>query len=87
MGYKPTSIGGYSNRNIAGTNKKSLHSYGFAIDIDPGRNPVTWNGQNITALPKGVGAMAARYGLMWGGSWKGSKRDTMHFSVPWNHTY
>lgn len=87
MGYKPVSIGGYSNRNIAGTDRKSLHAYGLAIDIDPSRNPVTWNGQNITALPRGVGAMAARYGLKWGGSWTGSKRDTMHFSIPWNHTY
>lgn len=87
MGYVPKSIGGYANRNIAGTGTKSLHSYGFAIDIDPSRNPVTWNGQNITALPRGVGAMAARYGLKWGGDWNGSKRDTMHFSIPWNHTY
>lgn len=82
-GYRPASIGSYSNRNIAGTSMKSLHAYGLAIDIDPGRNPVTWNGQNITALPPGVGALAARYGLKWGGSWQGSKRDTMHFSVPW----
>ena len=87
MGYKPKSIGGYSDRNIAGTNVKSLHSYGLAIDIDPSRNPVTWNGQNITALPPGVGALAAKYGLMWGGSWKGSKRDTMHFSVPYGGRY
>lgn len=82
-GYRPKSIGSYSNRNIAGTSTKSLHAYGLAIDIDPGRNPVTWNGVNITALPPGVGALAARYGLKWGGSWRGSKRDTMHFSVPW----
>lgn len=82
-GYRPSSIGSYANRNIAGTNSKSLHAYGLAIDIDPGRNPVTWNGHNITALPPGVGALAAKYGLTWGGNWNGSKRDTMHFSVPY----
>lgn len=81
-GYRPTSIGSYSNRNIAGTNTLSLHALGLAIDIDPRKNPVTWNGRNITALPPGVGALAARYGLRWGGSWSGDKRDTMHFSVP-----
>lgn len=86
-GYRPASIGSYANRNIAGTNTKSLHAYGLAIDIDPRRNPVTWNGQNITALPPRVGALAAKYGLLWGGSWKGSKRDTMHFSVPYGGRY
>lgn len=83
QGYRPKSIGSFSDRNIAGTNVKSLHAYGLAIDIDPSKNPVTWNGQIITALPPGVGALAARYGLVWGGNWHGSKRDTMHFSVPY----
>lgn len=82
-GYRPAVIGSYANRNIAGTNTPSLHSRGLAIDIDPSRNPVTWNGVNVTALPPNVGALARRYGLMWGGNWKGSKRDTMHFSKPY----
>lgn len=86
MGYHPKSIGGYSVRNIAGTNTPSLHSYGFAIDIDPSKNPVTWNGQNVTALPPGVGALAAKYGLSWGGAWNGEKRDPMHFSVAYGGT-
>lgn len=83
-GYHPTSIGGYSNRNIAGTSTKSLHAYGLAIDIDPSKNPVTWDyGKNDHyALPPNVGALAAKYGLTWGGSWHNAKRDYMHFSVP-----
>lgn len=85
-GYRPSVIGSYANRNIAGTNRKSLHAYGLAIDIDPSKNPVTWNGVPVTALPPGVGALAARYGLKWGGAWSGSKRDTMHFSIPWGGT-
>lgn len=81
QGYHPVSVGGYNVRNIAGTNTPSLHSYGFAIDIDPTKNPVTWNGKNITSLPPNIAALAAKYGLSWGGSWSGSKRDPMHFSV------
>jgi len=81
-GYKIYSLGSYANRNIAGTNTKSLHSYGLAIDINPANNPVSWNGHVVTNLPKGVGQLAAKYGLVWGGNWNGSKRDTMHFSVP-----
>lgn len=85
MGYQPLSIQGYSDRNIAGTNTPSLHSYGFAIDIDPGKNPV-YNDNNpandVYALPPNVGALAAKYGLSWGGNWN-SYKDYMHFSVPW----
>lgn len=84
-GYKIHSIGGHADRNIAGTNTPSLHSYGFAIDINPAQNPVTY-GKIITDLPKGIGQLAARYGLAWGGAWNGSKKDTMHFSVPYGGT-
>lgn len=80
-GYKVNSIGSYANRNIAGTNTKSLHSYGLAVDINPAQNPVTY-GKVITNLPKGIGRLAAKYGLAWGGNWNGSKKDPMHFSVP-----
>lgn len=82
-GYKIHSLGSYANRNIAGTSQKSLHAYGLAIDINPSENPVTWNGVPITNLPPGVGALAAKYGLKWGGAWQGSKTDAMHFSIPW----
>jgi len=85
MGYRPKSIGGYNVRNIAGTSTPSLHSYGFAIDIDPTRNPVYRDNNpadDVYALPKSVGALAKKYGLSWGGSWK-SYKDYMHFSVPY----
>lgn len=83
MGYRPKSIGGHADRNIAGTNTPSLHSLGFAIDIDPGRNPVYRDDNprdDIYALPPNVGALAAKYGLQWGGNWS-SYKDYMHFSV------
>ena len=84
-GYKINSIGGYADRNIAGTSTPSLHSYGFAIDINPQANPVTY-GRRKTNMPRGVGRMARRFGLEWGGNWNGSKKDTMHFSVPFRGT-
>lgn len=84
QGYRPVSIGGYNNRNIAGTNQKSLHAYGLAIDIDPAKNPMYYNspGHRPHGLPRNVGSLAAKYGLSWGGNWKNSK-DYMHFSVPY----
>jgi len=81
-GYKIRSIGGYANRNIAGTNTKSWHAQGMAIDINPDANPVTYRGQpgaGKNDLPSNVSAMAAKYGLGWGGNWN-HKLDTMHFS-------
>lgn len=82
-GYRPKSIGGYNDRNIAGTNTKSLHSYGYAIDIDPVQNPVQANdGSMQHILPPNVRALAAKYGLSWGGNWQ-SYKDPMHFSMPY----
>lgn len=78
-GYKIKSIGGYANRNIEGSDKKSFHSVGAAIDINPRENPVTY-GELITDMPDGVASMAASFGLGWGGSWNG-KKDPMHFSA------
>lgn len=81
MGYRPVSIGGYNERNIAGTNTRSLHADGLAIDIDPGLNPVQSNdGSMQHALPPKISALATKYGLQWGGDWSGYK-DPMHFSV------
>lgn len=81
-GYRPKVIGSHNDRNIAGTNMPSLHSYGLAIDIDPAQNPVTYNGRNQTILPKNVGAIARKWGLSWGGNWR-SYKDPMHFSIPY----
>lgn len=80
--YDINSLGGYARRNIAGTGIPSLHSLGFAIDINPGNNPVTY-GHIKTDMPNNVGEMARKYGLVWGGDWNGPKYDTMHFSIPY----
>ena len=79
-GYQIKSIGGYANRNIAGTGTKSYHSLGVAIDINPSANPHLFDGRLVTDMPSNVGAMAAKYGLGWGGNWRSSK-DAMHFSM------
>lgn len=81
LGYRPKVIGGYNDRNIAGTDQKSLHSYGYAIDIDPVQNPVQANdGSMQYTLPPKVRALAQKYGLSWGGDWS-SYKDPMHFSI------
>jgi len=79
-GYQIKSIGGYANRNIAGTGQKSFHSLGVAIDINPSTNPHLFDGRTVTDMPANVSALARKYGLGWGGDWRSSK-DTMHFSM------
>jgi putative chitinase len=79
-GYQIKSIGGYANRNIAGTGQKSFHSLGVAIDINPSSNPHLFDGRTVTDMPSNVSALARKYGLGWGGDWNSSK-DTMHFSM------
>ncbi len=38
-GYRAERVGSFSDRVIRGTDRKSLHAYGVAIDIDPKYNP------------------------------------------------
>lgn len=75
-GYQIRDVGSYNNRNIRGSNRKSQHAFGNAIDINPDANPHTHSLK--TDLPPNVSEMAAKYGLSWGGDWKG-KKDAMHF--------
>lgn len=91
LGYRPQVIGGYNDRNIAGTSRKSNHAWGAAIDIDPSRNPYYASGSGGPyALPKkGLVQLARKWGLGWGGEWNNSK-DYMHFEVigaPASDTY
>lgn len=89
-GYHFSSVGGYANRDIhtgpaAGQGIQSLHAIGYAIDVDPTKNPtspIRKSGGYVYALPPSVGALAAKYGLSWGGNWH-SYKDFMHFSVPY----
>jgi hypothetical protein len=83
-GYHFKSVGGYSYRNIAGTNTLSKHATGEAIDIDaqPNRGTRLGGGGNPYGYfnPSVAIAIAKKWGLDWGGTWKGQE-DPMHFST------
>jgi hypothetical protein len=77
--------GGYVDRPIAGTNRKSAHAYGIAIDINPSRSAYwRWRKSvggksvpaNVLPDPAIVEAFEAE-GFIWGGRWY--HFDTMHF--------
>jgi hypothetical protein len=73
---KSDQSGGYNPRNIAGTNKPSLHSYGRAIDVNWNENARGKPG----SIPEAVALeLAKKHGMTWGGQWK--NRDDMHFEV------
>jgi hypothetical protein len=68
---------GYACRAIAGTSVPSNHSWGTAVDINslqnPQRRPLTTN------LPDDIVQLWASHGFRWGGSYKTSTPDPMHF--------
>jgi hypothetical protein len=81
VGYRIKTLHGYSPRNIAGTNVKSAHSRGWAIDVNPNENPHT--SRLVTDMPGDVVRFARSIGLGWGGDWRSSK-DAMHYSAQKN---
>lgn len=85
-GYNIKSIGGYNYRNIAGTNRLSKHAFGNALDINPADNPVAFTAKDAmkTNLPPNASSLAEKWGLKWGGDFKGLKKDPMHFEVTSN---
>jgi D-alanyl-D-alanine carboxypeptidase len=85
--------GGYNIKSIAGFDARqkesggwSQHAYGNAVDVNPFGLGNGFSRQLQTNLPPNVSDMAAKYGLSWGGDWKG-KKDAMHFEwmgkKPW----
>lgn len=76
-GYNPTSSGGFNYRPIRGGTSLSQHAFGNAIDINAAANPML-KGRLQTDLPPNTAEIAARHGLMWGGTWK-NRPDPMHF--------
>ena len=61
-------------------NKRSMHSWGLAIDLNAASNPFggtpTW--------PKEFVLCFSQSGFEWGGLWQpDSLRDGMHFQLPW----
>lgn len=86
MDYTINSIGGFVFRRIAGSSSLSWHACGLAIDINPATNyrPGRRGAPIITDMPidgsgSAMPALAAKYGLGWGGLF--SDPDAMHFSA------
>ena len=71
---------GYAHRDIRGRpGVLSNHSWGLAIDLNATKNPMTGDGHNHTDMPPWVPPLGKSYGFSWGGDYKGSRRDPMHF--------
>lgn len=69
---------GYNHRDIARfPGVLSNHSWGLAVDLNAITNPAT--SHLVTDMPVWVRALAAKWGLEWGGSWTGNYIDPMHF--------
>jgi hypothetical protein len=74
--------GGFVDRNIAGTARKSAHAFGIALDLDKSksdywrwqiRGPHRWRNR----IPQAIVDAFEAEGFIWGGRWY--HYDTMHF--------
>jgi D-alanyl-D-alanine carboxypeptidase len=74
---KPGQCGAYNCRPIGGTRTASNHSWGLAVDWNWQDNPYTSSGRN--SIPGWMPPLWNRYGFAWGGNYRGSKKDYMHF--------
>ncbi|MBS4019890.1 MAG: M15 family metallopeptidase [Dechloromonas sp.] len=74
--------GSWVVRNKRGGGTLSMHAYGCAIDLDPGRNAFHSTRPNFAKMPafKVVEAFEAE-GWVWGGRWSGRSCDGMHFQA------
>lgn len=83
--YLIPSAGVYNCRNIAGSNLKSVHAYGAAIDINAAHSDYwLWSKQDgkggipyRNRVPDEIVEVFERHGFIWGGKWY--HFDTMHF--------
>ena len=71
----------YAFRMVRGTTDKlSCHSSGTAIDLNATQHPLGKAGTFELAKVPMIQALAKKYGLTWGGDYRGRK-DEMHFEV------
>lgn len=72
--------GAYNFRSMRGNVRLSVHSWGAAIDLDPGANVFgqKWSGR-APMMPAEVVSIFAKEGWVWGGTW--SKPDAQHFQA------
>jgi hypothetical protein len=83
LGKLLASFGGtFAWRTIAGTGRRSAHSWGIAIDLDPARAEY-WRDGSIerptwkNRVPQAIVDAFEAEGFIWGGRW--FHYDTMHF--------
>lgn len=75
--------GTYKHREIAGTNRLSMHSYGIAIDINVNKSHYwKWDKKknkfkHKNLIPLKIVKIFEKEGFIWGGRW--FHYDTMHF--------
>ena len=71
----------FAFRMVRGTTDKlSCHSSGTAIDLNATKHPLGKAGTFELAKVPMIQALAKKYGLTWGGDYRGRK-DEMHFEV------
>lgn len=82
--YLVPSAGTYNCRRIAGTDRRSMHAYGAAIDINTDytdywlwSKPVGGLYPYRNRIPFTIAEVFERHGFIWGGKWY--HYDTMHF--------
>jgi hypothetical protein len=78
--YLVPSAGTYNCRAIAGTSRKSMHSYGVAIDLNTKYAAYwQWDGAKgwSNQIPREIIDIFEKHGFIWGGRWY--HYDTMHF--------
>ena len=77
--------GGFNWRTISGTTRRSAHSYGIAVDINPALGGY-WKWAGVaegqashfnSKVPERLVTAFERYGFIWGGKWH--HYDGMHF--------
>ncbi len=72
---------GWAFRNVRGSNDKlSNHSSGTAIDLNATKHPLGKVGTFPPEKVPMIRALAKKYGLRWGGDYKG-RIDEMHFEI------
>lgn len=82
LNYTITSIGTYNWRaNRNNSSSLSFHSWGVALDINPGTNPNCPKGETCKYdMPQQIVDIFKKHNFGWGGNWK-SLKDYMHFST------
>jgi hypothetical protein len=70
--------GGYNFRQMRGSSRLSMHSWGCALDFDSARNSFGDKTPHFAAIPAVLDAFAAE-NWIWGGKW--TKPDGMHWQA------